>query len=67
MSRTVDQLKELLVLEAMVCKHGRLPSAKNSSTDTRTYPRQIDGPHIMKRHAGKKLVNPQWQPFKFLR
>ncbi len=22
--------------------------------------RQIDGPHVMKRHAGKKVVNPQW-------
>jgi LytS/YehU family sensor histidine kinase len=25
--------------------------------------RQIDNPHVMKRHAGKKVVNPQWQPF----
>jgi hypothetical protein len=29
--------------------------------------RQIDGPHVMKRHAGKKVVNPQWQPFELLR
>jgi len=28
--------------------------------------RQIDGPHVMKRHAGKKVVNPQWQPFELL-
>ena len=26
-------------------------------------PLQIDGPHVMNRHAGKKVVNPQWQPF----
>jgi hypothetical protein len=35
--------------------------------DTGSRPRQIDGPHIMKRHAGKKVVNPQWQPFELLR
>jgi hypothetical protein len=29
-------------------------------------PRQIDGPHVVKRHAGKELVNPQWQPFELL-
>jgi hypothetical protein len=28
--------------------------------------RQIDGPHVMKRHAGKKVVNSQWQPFELL-
>jgi hypothetical protein len=28
---------------------------------------QSDGPHVMKRNAGQKVVNPQWQPFEFLR
>jgi hypothetical protein len=28
--------------------------------DARACPRQIDGPHVMKRHSGKKVVNPQW-------
>src|SRR4029077_10036043 len=35
--------------------------------DAGACPRQIDGPHIMKRHAGKKVVDPQWQPFELLR
>jgi len=30
-------------------------------------PRQIDCPHVIKRHAGKKVVDPQWQPFELLR
>lgn len=31
--------------------------------DAGARPLQIDGPHVMNRHAGKKVVNPQWQPF----
>jgi hypothetical protein len=34
--------------------------------DARARPRQIDRPHIMKRHADKKVMNPQWQPFELL-
>src|SRR5271169_1696403 len=34
--------------------------------DAGARPRQIDGPDIMKRHAGKKVVNPQLQPFELL-
>ena len=30
-------------------------------------PRQIDGPHVLKRQAGKKVVNPQRQPFELWR
>ena len=39
---------------------------KNSSSVMPARARQIDGPDIMKRHAGKKVVNPQWQPFELL-
>jgi len=31
--------------------------------DARARPRQINRPHIMKRHTREKVVNPQWQPF----
>lgn len=37
---------------------------KNSSSVMPERPRQIDRPHIMKRHAGKKIT--QWQPFELL-
>src|SRR5262249_23595356 len=28
--------------------------------DAGARPRQIDGPHVMKRHVSKKVVNPKW-------
>jgi hypothetical protein len=34
--------------------------------DAGACPRQINGPRVMKRHAGKKVVNPQGQPFELL-
>src|ERR1700730_16096669 len=54
--------------------HGRRQCAQTRACDPRkliqrdagAHPRQIDGPHIMKRHAGKKVVNPQWQTFELL-
>jgi hypothetical protein len=44
-----------------VCPH------KFIQRDAGAYPRQLHGPNVVKRHASKKTVNPQWQPFKFLR
>src|SRR4029077_8396925 len=35
--------------------------------DAGAHPRQIDGPHVMERHTGKKVVDPQWQTFELLR
>src|SRR5262249_39065315 len=35
--------------------------------DVGAYPWQIDGPHIMQRHAGKKVVDPQGKPLELLR
>src|SRR5262245_55791563 len=35
--------------------------------DAGAHSRQLDGPHVMKRNAGKKVMNPQWQPLKLLR
>jgi len=48
-----------------VSRH-ELSVRKNSSKVTPERTRQIDGPHVMKRHAGKKVVNPQWQLFELL-